>query len=70
MHGYSIAFAVACGLFLAGAVATAALLRSDRPPDQTPSVDVGALQRRIAELEDQNRLLQQALHTRDVAAAR
>ena len=88
IHGYTVAFAIACGLFLGGAVITAALLRSGplpvgdtaarkaKPPrgqappkvkaDKPP--DVAALQRRIAELETENRYLQQVLHIRSVAA--
>jgi EmrB/QacA subfamily drug resistance transporter len=105
IHGYNVAFAVACGLFLVGAVITAALLRSGRLPvgdtedrDAKPSgrqaqptpkvkgdkrprrsgksaspndaapVDVEAMQRRIAELETENRYLQQVLYIRSVAA--
>jgi EmrB/QacA subfamily drug resistance transporter len=102
IHGYTVAFAVACGLFLVGAVITAALLRSGplpvgvtaqrkaKPPGQQAPptvkgdkrrwrgpkgaapddepVDVAALQRRIAELETENRYLQQVLHIRSVAA--
>jgi len=79
-----VAFSVACGLFVAGAVITATLLRSGRLPsddeneasnrDQESSsnddenVDVPALKRRIAELETENRNLQQQLHIRTVAA--
>ena len=86
IHGYTVAFSVACGLFLVGAVITATLLRSGRLPtdDETESpspngdedarskdddtVDVAALQRRIAELETENRYLQEVLHIRTVAA--
>jgi MFS family permease len=75
IHGYTVAFAVACGLFLIGAVITAALLRSGRLPvgdteerDDAAPVDVAAMQRRIAELEAENRYLQQLLHIRSVAA--
>jgi EmrB/QacA subfamily drug resistance transporter len=105
IHGYHVAFAVACGLFLVGAVLTAALLRSGQlpvggaeeraakpsgrqarptptvkgairrrlgrtsagPTDSAP-VDVAAMQRRIDELETENRYLQQLLHIRSVAA--
>jgi EmrB/QacA subfamily drug resistance transporter len=94
IHGYNVAFAVACGLFLVGAVLTAALLRSGQlpvgeqarptptvkgakrrwrgrtsvdPTDSAP-VDVAAMQRRIDELETENRYLQQLLHIRSVAA--
>jgi hypothetical protein len=110
-----VAFAVACGLFLVGAVITAALLRSGplpvgdaeerdakpsgqqaRPasagskrdgatptvkgdkrrwrrresagPNEPAPVDVAAMERRIAELETENRYLQQLLHIRSVAA--
>ncbi|MBW8712309.1 MAG: hypothetical protein JF631_15340, partial [Mycobacterium sp.] len=78
IHGYTVAFSVACGLFLAGAVITAVLLRSgrlptnnsedDAPTDEDDSVDVAALQRRVAELESENRYLQEVLHIRTVAA--
>jgi EmrB/QacA subfamily drug resistance transporter len=104
IHGYTVAFAVACGLFLVGAVITAALLRSgplpsgqqaqpasagskrDRAtptvkgdkrrwrrresagPNDAAPVDVAAMERRIAELETENRYLQQLLHIRSVAA--
>jgi EmrB/QacA subfamily drug resistance transporter len=106
IHGYTVAFAVACGLFLVGAVITAALLRSGplpvgdaeerdaKPsgqqaqpasagskrdkrrwrrresagPDDAAPVDVAAMERRIAELETENRYLQQLLHIRSVAA--
>jgi EmrB/QacA subfamily drug resistance transporter len=78
IHGYTVAFSVACGLFLFGAVVTAALLRSGRlvteddeasaSPNETDAVDVAALQRRIAELETENRYLQEVLHIRTVAA--
>jgi hypothetical protein len=34
IHGYTVAFSVACGLFLVGAVITAALLRSGRLPTE------------------------------------
>ncbi len=115
IHGYTVAFAVACGLFLVGAVITAALLRSGRlpvgdteerdaqrsghqaqpvsgrfwrdgpapkveghghrrrghesaDPDDAAPVDVVAMQRRVAELEADNRYLQQLLHIRSVAA--
>jgi EmrB/QacA subfamily drug resistance transporter len=82
IHGYTVAFSVACGLFLAGAVITAALLRSgqlpsednageqgtDAPTNDDDIVDVAALQRRIAELETENRYLQELLHIRTVAA--
>ena len=99
IHGYTAAFAVACGLFLVGAVITAALLRSgplpvgdteerqakpsgrqvkgdnrrrrrrqSADPNDAAPVDVAALQRRIAELETENRYLQQLLHIRSVAA--
>jgi EmrB/QacA subfamily drug resistance transporter len=105
IHGYNVAFAVSCGLFLVGAVLTAALLRSGQlpvggteervakpsgrqarptptvkgakrrwrsrtsvgPTDSAP-VDVAAMQRRIDELETENRYLQQLLHIRSVAA--
>jgi hypothetical protein len=71
MHGYTVAFAVACGLFIAGAAVTAVLLRSDHPDRQTPPpADVDALQQRIVELEEHNRLLRQALYARDVAVRR
>jgi hypothetical protein len=119
VHGYTVAFAVACGLFLTGAVITAVTLRSGPLPVDDPgkggrgrrnqqasanssqdgaapdmvhhdshirdgntalnhpgTTDVGAadtdaagLQRRIAELESENRYLQEQLHTRSVAAA-
>jgi EmrB/QacA subfamily drug resistance transporter len=76
IHGYTVAFGVACGLFLVGAVATAALLRSGRLPTDHPEearadddVDVSVLQRRIAELESENRHLQEQLHIRTVAAS-
>ena len=82
IHGYTVAFSVACGLFLVGAVITATLLRSGQLPtqnadergtadDEAPtngSADVAALQRRIAELETENRRLQEVLHIRAVAA--
>ena len=77
IHGYTVAFSVACGLFLVGAVTTAALLRSGRLPTEpageepaaADDVDVAALQRRIAELETDNRHLQEQLHIRTVAAS-
>jgi len=77
IHGYTVAFSVACGLFLVGAVTTAALLRSGRLPTEPAAeqpaaaddVDVAALQRRIAELETDNRHLQEQLHIRTVAAS-
>jgi EmrB/QacA subfamily drug resistance transporter len=103
IHGYNVTFAVACGLFLLGAVITAALLRSGRlpvgdtegrvakpsgrqaqptvkgdkrlrrgrksaSPNDAAPVDVAAMERRIAELETENRYLQQLLHIRSVAA--
>jgi EmrB/QacA subfamily drug resistance transporter len=78
IHGYTVAFSVACGLFLVGAVITAALLRSGRLPtdhvgeelaaDDEDDVDVAVLQRRIAELENENRHLQEQLHIRTIAA--
>jgi hypothetical protein len=80
IHGYTVAFSVACGLFLAGAVITATLLRSGPLPNADASEDaraptngddtvgVDALQRRIAELETENRRLQEVLHIRTVAA--
>jgi MFS family permease len=84
IHGYMVAFTVACGLFIAGAVITAILLRSGRLPtdgeNESPNgdeesssndvenVDVPALKRRIAELETENRNLQEQLHIRTVAA--
>jgi EmrB/QacA subfamily drug resistance transporter len=81
IHGYTVAFGVACGLFLIGAAATAVLLRSGRlvtgehrgrdetaAPDGEASRDVDAMQRRIGELEAQNRYLQQLLHIRSVSA--
>jgi EmrB/QacA subfamily drug resistance transporter len=75
IHGYTVAFTVACGLFLVGAVITAALLRSGRLPtdhaDEEPAaddVDVPELQRRVAELETENRRLQEQLHIRTIAA--
>jgi MFS family permease len=86
MQGYMVAFTVAGGLFVAGAVITATLLRSGRLPtddeDESPNgdeesssnddvdVDIPALQRRIAELETENRNLQEQLHIRTVAAQR
>ena len=33
IHGYTVAFLVSCGLFLAGMVITALLLRSGRLPE-------------------------------------
>jgi EmrB/QacA subfamily drug resistance transporter len=76
IHGYTVAFSVACGLFLVGAVATAALLRSGRLPTDHPEdapaeddVDVSVLQRRVAELESENRHLQEQLHIRTIAAS-
>jgi hypothetical protein len=84
IHGYSVAFSVACGLFVAGAVTTAMLLRSGRlatddadergateegaSPSSEQTVDIAALTRRIAELETENRYLQEVLHIRTVAA--
>ena len=75
IHGYTVAFSVACGLFLVGAVITAALLRSGRLPtdhaDEEPAdddVDVPELQRRVTELETENRRLQEQLHIRTIAA--
>jgi EmrB/QacA subfamily drug resistance transporter len=84
IHGYTVAFSVAGGLFVAGAVITATLLRSGRLPtdednespngdEDSPSnddenVDVPALKRRVAELETENRNLQEQLHIRTVAA--
>jgi hypothetical protein len=84
IHGYSVAFSVACGLFLAGAVITAMLLRSGRlaiddadergateegaSSSSEQTVDIAALTRRIAELETENRYLQEVLHIRTVAA--
>ena len=86
LHGYMVAFTVACGLFVAGAVITATLLRSGRLPtdddsasssadgdeeassDDDDNVDVPELKRRIAELETENRFLQERLHIRTVAA--
>ena len=78
-----MAFSVACGLFLVGAVITAALLRSGRLPsedhagerdtaastDDDDTVDIAALRRRITELEAENRCLQEVLHIRTVAAS-
>ncbi|HYZ69161.1 MAG TPA: MFS transporter, partial [Mycobacterium sp.] len=77
IHGYTVAFGVACGLFLIGAAATALLLRSGRlvtgeqepTPDSEAPVDVGEMQRRIAELEAENRYLQELLHIRSVSVA-
>ena len=83
IHGYTVAFSVACGLFLVGAVITAALLRSGRLPsedhagerdtaastDDDDTVGVAALRRRITELEAENRYLQEVLHIRTVAAS-
>ena len=74
IHGYTVAFGVACALFLAGAAATAALLRSgplatghdDGNRHQHPDID--AMQRRIGELEAENRYLQELLHIRSVSA--
>jgi len=85
IHGYTLAFSVACGLFLVGAMITATLLRSGRlptddggergtaddddgPENSDDTVDVAALQHRIAELETENRYLQEVLHIRTVAA--
>jgi MFS family permease len=84
IHGYSVAFSVACGLFLAGAVITAMLLRSGRlatddadergatekgaSPSSEQTGDIAALTLRIAELETENRYLQEVLHIRTVAA--
>jgi sugar phosphate permease len=89
IHGYTVAFSVACGLFLVGAVITATLLRSGRLPTDSAGepgaghapddgeqaitngdddVDLDALRRRIAELETENRHLQEVLHIRTVAA--
>ena len=90
IHGYTVAFSVACGLFLVGSVITATLLRNGRlptvnagdqgtvevgqddegaPANGGDTVDVAALQRRIAELETENRYLQEVLHIRTVAAS-
>ena len=90
IHGYTVAFSVACGLFLVGSVITATLLRNGRLPtdnagdqgtaevgqddERAPAnggdtVDVAALQRRIAELETENRYLREVLHIRTVAAS-
>jgi MFS family permease len=69
IHGYTVAFGVACGLFLAGALITAMLLRSGQLPTDEDATDVAALQRRIDELESENRRLQEVLHIRSVAAA-
>jgi MFS family permease len=81
IHGYTVAFSVACGLFLAGAVITATLLRSGplptddagkditAPTNGDDDVDVDTLRRRIAELETENRRLQEVLHIRTVAAS-
>jgi hypothetical protein len=84
IHGYTLAFSVACGLFLVGAMITATLLRSGRlptddggergtadddgPENSDDTVDVAALRHRIAELEAENRYLQEVLHIRTVAA--
>ena len=76
IHGYTVAFSVACGLFLVGAVLTASLLRSGPLPtdhaDDEPAAgtaDVGELHRRIAELEAENRYLQGLLHIRTIAGS-
>ena len=37
IHGYTVAFSVSCGLFVAGMVLTALLLRSGRPQSHQPS---------------------------------
>ena len=82
IHGYSVAFTVAGGLFIAGAVLTVTLLRSGRLPTDSDdashddqgdptgddTVDVTELQRRISELEAENHYLQEVLHIRTVAA--
>ena len=71
LHGYSVAFAVACGLFLAGAIVTAMVLREGPLPTDHPGadeVDVDALRQRIEELSAENRSLQEQLHIRAVAA--
>jgi MFS family permease len=39
LHGYTVAFLVSCGLFLAGAVLTALLLRSGRLPAESHGAD-------------------------------
>lgn len=68
IHGYTVAFGVSCGLFLAGAVITALLLRrtpplpdrADRKPDDVDLVNAGIildLERQIARLEAENRYL-------------
>jgi MFS family permease len=73
ISGYTVAFGVACVLFLVGAAATAVLLRSgrlatsDSPPDDGATVDIEQMQRRISELESQNRYLQELLHIRSVS---
>jgi uncharacterized BrkB/YihY/UPF0761 family membrane protein len=81
IHSYTVAFSVACGLFLAGALITATLLRSGplptddagkditAPTNGDDDVDVDTLRRRIAELETENRRLQEVLHIRTVAAS-
>jgi EmrB/QacA subfamily drug resistance transporter len=61
IHGYTTAFGAASAMFLAGAVLTAALLRSNETDGQ-------ALRTRIAELEAENRFLYEALHSRDSTA--
>jgi EmrB/QacA subfamily drug resistance transporter len=83
IHGYSVAFTVAGGLFVAGAVLTVTLLRSGPlptdsddaphddqgdPPNGDDTVDVAGLQHRISELEAENHYLQEVLHIRTVAA--
>jgi EmrB/QacA subfamily drug resistance transporter len=68
IHGYTVAFGVSCGLFLAGAVITALLLRRTPPaPDRAgrkpDDVDRGSagiirdLERQVARLEAENRYL-------------
>jgi EmrB/QacA subfamily drug resistance transporter len=55
IHGYSVAFSVSCGLFLAGAVLTALLLRSTRPESgqgDRAQQDTGP-DNRIVELQNQ-----------------
>jgi MFS family permease len=61
IHGYTVAFSVACGLFLVCAVITATLLRSgqlptdhaeDEPADDE-DVDLATLRCRVAELESE-----------------
>jgi EmrB/QacA subfamily drug resistance transporter len=78
IHGYAVAFTVACGLFLVGAVLTAALLRSGPPAayesrrqqsEGGATNELVALRERIAELESENRYLSAALQLRGSASA-